>query len=209
MSITVDQLKKFAPKIFVIGATPYEDLVAALNTTMAKHKINTPRRIRYFMAQCYVESQGFRKFEEDLYYTTPERIVTVFSPRLSMATAPDYVRNAEKLANFVYAKRFGNGDVASGDGYRFRARGIIGLTFNANYAAYSADTYGDNRCVKNPELVAQYKDGVESAGWYWTSKNLNALSDSDSFTLQTKAINGSDRSVPERLPILKLANSIF
>lgn len=211
--ITVEQLKKFAPNIRALSPSPYEDLCAALNETMQKHGINTPRRIRYFMAQCHVESQGFRKWEEDMYYKTADRLVVVFSPRLTMTPgpgyAPDYLLNAEKLGNYVYAKRFGNGDPASGDGFRFRARGIIGLTFRDNYAAYSKATYGDDRVVKTPDLVAQYKDGVESAGWFWTTRKLNGFSDTDSFTAQTKAINGSERSVPERLPLLKLANSIF
>lgn len=212
--ITVEQLKKFAPDIALQGPTPYEDLCAALNATMSKHGIDkTARRVRYFMTQCHVESRGFRKWDEDLYYKTADRLVVVFAPRVSMTPgpgyAPDYLRNAEKLGNFVYAKRFGNGDVASGDGFRFRGRGVIGLTFRDNYAAFSKATYGDDRAVKDPDMVSKYVEGVESAGWFWSSRALNSFSDTDSFTAQTKVINGSDRSVPERLPILKVANSIF
>lgn len=215
--ITVEQLKKFAPSAKLVSPGGYEALVEVLNRVMKKYGIDqSPRRIRYFMTQCHVESTGFTKWEEDLYYKTPERLVTVFGTRMTMdksmvsrGYAPDYVRNAEKLGSFLYALRFGNGSVASKDGYTFRGRGLMGLTFRDNYAAYSKAVYGDDRCVQKPDLVAQYEDGVGSAGWFWDSRKLNILSDSDSFTAQTKVINGSERSVPERLPILKVANSIF
>lgn len=207
--ITLQQLKRFAPRSANLS------LVDALNLTMDKYEINTPRRIRYFMAQSSVESLAFTRFVENLYYTSADRIVEVFPTRMSMAQgtklgyAPEYLRNPEKLANFVYASRYGNGDVKSGDGYRFRGRGGLGLTFKDNYAAYSKDTYGDDRCVVEPRLLEAYEDGIKSVGWFWDKKGLNKLSDSDSFTQQTKIINGSTRTVKERLPILNLANEIF
>lgn len=215
--ITVEQFKKFAPKAKLQTPGGYADLVAVLNKVMKKYGIDqSPRRIRYFMAQCHVESQGFTKWEENMRYTTPERLVAVFGTRMTLdknmvsrAYAPDYLNNPEKLGNYIYALRYGNGNVASGDGYRYRARGVLGLTFRDNYAAYSKATYGDDRCVTNPDLISQYEDGIGSAGWFWDSRKLNVLSDTDSFTAQTKVINGSDQSVPERLPMLKLANSLF
>jgi putative chitinase len=175
----------------------------------------SPRRVRYFLAQSCFETQTFTHWAENLTYTTPERLCTVWPSRFSMtpmgtkAYAPDYVCNAQKLANLVYANRGGNGDVTSGDGFNFRGRGGFHLTFRNNYAAYSNARYGDDRIVQNPDLVAQPADAMMSAGWFWSTNQLNDLADADAFTRVTEKINGSDATVPQRLPVLNKANSIF
>lgn len=214
--ITKEQLKQFAPNVRLQNGDPYELLCNALNTTFESHDVSTARRVRYFMAHAYVESAGFTKFAENLFYSTPEQLVKVWPSRFTMdsndhskAYAPQYIKNPEKLANLVYANRNGNGAVSSGDGHLFRGRGIFGLTFLNNYAAYSKATYGDDRVVQDPDLVLAFKDGVESAGWFWTSHKLNACADSDLFTQSTKIINGSEATVPERIPVLNKANAIF
>ncbi len=213
--ITSDQLKRFAPD-FDVPEEKITELVYAINNTMVRFEINLPRRIRYFMAQSFCESQGFTHFTENMSYRKPERLVEVWPSRFTLDVAdktklfaPDYVRNPAKLGNAVYANRNGNGNVASGEGYLFRARGIFGLTGKANYAACSAFLYGDNRLVEHPELVAEYEAGVESAGWFWHNNGLNAEADADRFTATTEKINGSARTVRERLAVLKTANSVF
>ncbi len=222
--ITAQQMSTFCPHLSADAVGP---LCAAINQTMAHFQIDQqPRRVRYFMAQSAVESNYFTQFSEDLTYTTPARLVAVWPSRFTMtpppelpagspvavnarAYAPDYVNNPQKLANFVYANRGGNGDPQSGDGYRFRGRGIFGLTFHDNYAQYSNATYGDDRIVMQPDLVAQYLDGVQSAGWFWSINSLNDGADADQFTHVTTVINGSAATVPQRLPVLNSANSIF
>jgi putative chitinase len=208
--ITIDQLNKFCqPK-------DPQGLLMALIATMNKREINTPRRIRYFMAQAYHESQGFLQFEEDLYYADPNRLVAVWPTHFSMQQdaaskgyAPDYVRNSQKLGSFIYASKYGNGDEQSGDGYAFRGQGAFGLTFHDNYQACSQDTYGDDRLIQNPALVAQMPGAIDSAGWFWAKHNLNVLADSDSLTDMTRVINGSIVTVPQRLQVLNKANAIF
>ncbi len=192
-----------------------QPLVDALNAAMERRQINTARRIRYFLTQAYHESRGFKRYEEDLTYTTPERLVQMWPLRFSLAPqdkrvlASDYVRQPQKLANFLYGGRYGNGKPETGDGWKFRGRGFFGLTFSDNYSKYSKDTYGDDRVLKNPDLVSKLPDAVESAAWYWADRGLNPLADADMFTKVTTIIQGSDQTVPERLVVLNKANTIF
>jgi putative chitinase len=126
-----------------------------------------------------------------------------------LAYAPDYIKNPQKLGNLVYANRNGNGDVASGDGYLFRGRGAFHLTGRVNYTNYSKAVYGDLHIVSNPDLVLSMADAFMSAGWFWNNNGFNALADSDSFTEVTRIINGSTKTVPERIPVLNKANAIL
>lgn len=214
--ITKQQLMSFAPNTAAVSDDPYQDLVDAINATLDKFNIDTPRRIRYFMAQSFFETQGFTRFVENLNYTTPERLVAVWPARFTMsagdasrAFAPDYAGNPEKLANLVYANRNGNGDAASGDGWSFRGRGGFHLTFRGNYVRCSQDTYGDDRLVQNPDLVMAFPAAMASAGWFWNLHGFNDLADSDSLTKVTEIINGSAATVPERKVVLDKANLIF
>lgn len=210
--INSSQLLQFAPSLGESAQT----LTDAINETMTYYGIaDSPRRVRYFIAQACFETQTFTYWSENLMYTTPERLCVVWPSRFSMipmgakAYAPDYVRNPQKLANLVYANRDGNGDAASGDGFNFRGRGGFHLTGRSNYTAYSHARYGDDRIVQNPDLVAQPQDAMMSAGWFWSKNNLGALADADAFTHVTETINGSNATVPQRLPVLNKANLIF
>lgn len=212
--ITGTQLAKFAPRL---DSNTNQALVSAVNAVIQATGIDqSARRICYFMAQSYYETQGYTKWSENLIYTTPQRLCDVWPSRFTMnpdnkalAYAPQYINNAQKLSNCVYANRFGNGNEASGDGWKYRGRGGFHLTFKSNYAAYSKATYGDDRIVQNPDLVALPADAMMSAGFFWTNNSLSALADSDSFTLMTDKINGSTDTVPLRLPVLTAANSAF
>jgi putative chitinase len=211
MKVTADQMKRFAPR----AARSPGELAAAVNLAVDKAQLNTDRRLRYFLTQTSFETGGYRKFEEDLFYTTPERLAEIFARRISLTPRPgfglasDYIRQPQKLANFVYANRYGNGGPETNDGWNFRGQGCIHTTFRDNYLAFSMSMYGDDRLVRNPGLIQTTEAGMLSAAFFWTSKGLNALADSDSFTEVTRRINGSAATVPERLEVLKVANTIF
>lgn len=228
--ITQQQLAKFAPAIAAPAlASAYTD---AFNSAFKRSGIDsTLRRIRYFMAQSFFETQGYSKWEENLWYTTPARLVEVWPSRFTLdpakvgthaldkqgkpypqalQLATNYVNSPQKLANNVYASRNGNGDEASGDGWKFRGRGCFHLTFKNNYLAYGRDMYGDpNKFVNNPEGVNTVVDRILSAVWFWQTNKLQALADSDSFTAMTGIINNSTATAPKRLEVLKVANAIF
>jgi putative chitinase len=207
-----EQFRQLSPSLDVTQAS---DLAVAFNETISTFGLESPRSIRYFIAQACFETQGFTKFVENLYYTNPQRLVDVWPSRFSMtqggnkAYAPDYVKNPAKLANLVYSNRNGNSDFNSGDGYRYRGRGAFHLTGLRNYADASQSIYNDDRLVENPDLVANYMDGLLTAGWFWTSNRLTQLADQDAFTQVTRIINGSAATVKDRLPVLGAVNDIF
>jgi putative chitinase len=159
-----------------------------INLTFDRFQINTPERMAAFLAQAIHESNSFEDLEENLYYTKPDRIITIFSAVQTVAEAFALVRNPEALANRVYSNRLGNGNEASGDGWKYRGRGIFQLTGKANYI--NAMLALDRDYVVHPELVAQPEDATLTAGWYWDINNLNDWADRKQIDSITKAING-------------------
>ena len=165
---------------------------AALNAAMREFGITTKRRAAHFLAQLGHESLSLSKVEEGLSYSVP-RLLEVFPSRITSATAPRYTRNPEALANFVYASREGNGNEASGDGYRYRARGPIGITFRNNYRAVG-QLLG-LPLLEQPGLLLEIETGARAAAAYWKLNNLSALADQNDTLGLSKAINlGSPRS---------------
>jgi putative chitinase len=172
-----------------INATQARLYAEPLKAAMALHAIDTPARQSAFIAQAMLETMRFTRMEENLFYTTPSRIAAVWPSRFKTAQAAEpYARNPQKLANLVYANRNGNGDEASGDGWRYRGRGIFQLTGKANYAAAAR---GLNRpYLTQPDLVAEPSDACLTAAWYWNSRNCSALADNGDMVGITRAING-------------------
>lgn len=161
-----------------------------LKAAMALFDITTKERQAAFLAQCMIESQGFTKLEEDLYYTTPSRLNAIFSAITTDAEAKLYVRNPKALANKVYANRNGNGDEASGDGWEFRGRGLFQLTGRANYKNASEGVGMGAVYLNRPALVATPSDAALTAAWYWQSHGCNQLIDAGDFDRTTRMING-------------------
>lgn len=161
-----------------------------LKAAMALFDISTKERQAAFLAQCMVESQGFTRLEENLYYTTPARVNAFFSAITTDADAALYIRNPKALANKVYANRNGNGDEASGDGWEFRGRGLFQLTGRANYKQASEGANMGAVYLNRPSLVAAPPDASLTAAWYWGSKGMNQLIDAGDFDRTTRMING-------------------
>jgi putative chitinase len=177
--------------------------LGALNKCMDTCAINTPLRQSAFLAQVLVESGELRRLEEGLSYST-QRLRQVWPQRFPTdEIAFRYSRNPTALANNVYAHRMGNGDEASGDGWRYRGRGLIQLTGRDNYAAFSKgmgiDALGD------PDQLLKPDGAALSAAWFWHSHGLNELADKTegadaeaNFVLITKRINGGTVGLEER-----------
>lgn len=179
------------PTLIAAGVPPTQarQYVDPLAAACARFGINTPARIAGFLAQCRVESADFTRLEENLFYTTPERIRQVFPSRVaSMADAARLVRNPKALANCVYAGKIGNGNEASGDGFRFRGRGLKQLTGRANYADAASGLC--RPYLDQPDLVALPDDACLTAAWFWTSAKANILADSAQWDAITRAVNG-------------------
>jgi putative chitinase len=160
-----------------------------LSAACALFAIDSPARIGSFIGQAAVESALFCQLEENLWYSTPERLCAVWPSHFaSIAAAVPYVGNPSLLANYVYAGRNGNGDIASGDGSAFRGRGLIGITGRANYLTIAQ--IAERPYIDHPELLAQPSDACLSAAAFWQSRNLNALADAGSIDAITRAVNG-------------------
>lgn len=173
-----------------IAPTQAKAFAEPLAAACARFSINTPARIAGFIAQCRVESAGFTQLEEGLYYRTPERIWDVFKrlrPR-GMNGLALLARNPKALANAAYAGVLGNGDEASGDGWRFRGRGLKQLTGQDNYR--EAAEALDRPYITSPDLVAQPLDACMTAAWFWHAHKLNILADSAQWDAITRQVNG-------------------
>lgn len=173
----------------------------AINEILPDYDINTPKRVAAFLAQCGHESAGFTALSENLNYGAAglRGIFGKYFP--DDATANAYARQPEKIANKIYANRMGNGDTASGEGYRFRGRGPIQLTGKANYTAFANDMFEDPETVlNNPDVVALDKEtALTSAVWFWNKNKLNALADVGDIKTMTKKINGGYIGLEDRI----------
>jgi putative chitinase len=172
-----------------IAPTQARAFLEPILQTCDRFDIDAPQREAAFVAQCSHESSGFTDMEEGLFYRDPARIMKIFPSTVkSLTHASTLVGNPEALANTVYAGRNGNGPFASGDGFRYRGRGLIQLTGRANYTA-AALALGEPY-IDHPEHVATPPDACLTAGWYWDRTRCNLMADASDIDGITRAING-------------------
>lgn len=197
--LTTEQLSHIMP-----ACRNPQTWVSALNPAMARFEITTAERMTAFLAQIAHESGQLTRLSENLNYTAA-RLMQVWPKRFStMDKALQYERNEQKLANYVYAKRIGNGDEASGDGWNYRGRGLIQLTGRGNYRSAAQGT--GLPLEEQPDLLLQPGPAALSAAWFWKSHGLNALADdqnddndTEDFETITIKINGGTVGLKERL----------
>lgn len=166
-----------------------------LRYTCSNFDINTPERVAGFLAQTGHESGGFRFTSEDLHYRA-EALTRIWPTRFPPGVAESYAMQPEKIANRAYADRMGNGNETSGDGWKYRGRGLIQLTGKDNYAAFSLGA--DNEALVKPELVAEPELAALSAGWFWRENGLNELADNKDIVGMTRRINGGNNGLDDR-----------
>jgi putative chitinase len=172
-----------------------EKWCVSLRYTCSNFDINTPNRVAGFLAQVGHESGGLRFTSEDLHYRA-EALTRVWPTRFPPGIAESYAMQPERIANRAYADRMGNGDEASGDGWKYRGRGLIQLTGKDNYAAFSLSA--DNEALIKPDLVAEVELAALSAGWFWQTNGLNALADAKDIVGMTRRINGGTNGLDDR-----------
>ena len=188
MQITRQQILAIMP----MARNAVDRYLPYLNTHMNECGITTRERICHFLATIAVESSELRAVEENLNYSADGLRKTFPKYFKTMAIARSYERHPQQIANRVYANRYGNGNEASGDGWRYRGRGLIQYTFRDNYKEYAKWCGYD--VEKQPELLAQPKGAVRSACHYFQSRGCNELSDGGStdevFRAIRKKVNG-------------------
>jgi len=175
------------------------NVIAQIPETALKFGITSNLRLAHFLAQCALESMEFKATVENLNYRAA-RLAQIFPKYFrGISTAP-YANNPAKIANRVYANRMGNGNEASGDGFKFRGRGYIQLTGRNNYTSFTGFIGED--CVANPDLVAT-KYPLASAAFFFNSNNIWSICDRGAtaavvLAVSTRVNGKNPHAVPER-----------
>jgi len=184
------------------GKVP-QSVIDQIPEAAAKFNITTNLRLAHFLAQCALESVNFTAVVENLNYSA-QRLLQVFPKYFKNVDVNAYARNPQKIGSRVYANRMGNGDEASGDGFKYRGRGYIQLTGKNNYQSFTNHIGQD--CLANPDLVATHYP-LASAGFFFDSNNIWAVCDQGSsdavVTSVTKRVNGGTHGLAERIQNFK------
>lgn len=174
-------------------------VIAQIPDTAKKFGITNTLRLAHVLGQCAHESGNFKILQENLNYSA-DGLKKIFGKYFPGNLNESYAKQPEKIANRVYSSRMGNGDEASGEGYRYRGRGAIQLTGKSNYAAF--DKLVEDDIMANPDLVAT-KYSLMSAAWFFSKNNLWTLCDKGideaSITSVTKRVNGGTHGLPDRI----------
>ena len=190
MEITQQQLSSMLP------GNPYiEHWCEALNKILPDYEINTPARIAAFVAQTAHESGGYTALHENLNYKA-ESLCRVWPRYFNSGNANEYAHQPEKIANRAYGGRMGNGDEASGDGWKYCGRGLIQLTGKSNYQAFADSIETDISEI--PAFLQTFEGAVQSACWFWEANNLNRWADADNIEKMTQIINGGQLGIEDR-----------
>ena len=188
--LTLPQLKQMVNNKYI------DHWYDAFQQLLPDYDINTPLRVAHFIAQCAHESGNFAFIEENLNYKAAS-LMSVFKKYFpSMDIAQQYEKKPERIANRVYANRMGNGDEASGDGYKYRGRGLIQLTGKTNYTWFAASL--EISPEEAGEYLGTFEGAAQSACWFWENNNLNQYADSGDITTMTKRINGGTLGLEDR-----------
>lgn len=182
-----------------VQPTQAKQFASHIEAACQRFEIRTLSQRAAFIAQAMHESSNFTRLEESTYYSTPERVHATFDRLRTVPLATlgaKYIKNPQALANLAYANINGNGDESSGDGWRYRGRGLFQLTGRANYMA-AGDAAG-RPYKEQPELVAQPLDAAMTAGWFWSTARLSAILDRGGVDQVSKRVNGGYNGMVER-----------
>lgn len=205
MELTKNHLKGILPK------NPYIDYwYDALSKLFPDYDINSPARMAAFMAQCAHESNNFTALEENLNYkpATLRKLFGKYFPTDELAVEYCLKPNKqEAIANRIYANRMGNGPEESGDGFRYKGRGLIQLTGKDNYTFFAGSL--SISVEEAAEYMHTFEGAAQSACWFWETNNLNQWADAGDILTLTKKINGGTIGLEERTQHYQHALTIF
>jgi putative chitinase len=186
--------------------------VEAVAAACQEFNINTPQRIAGFLSQCAHESGGFERLQENLNYSAdgmagiwPKRFAVLGPDKKPVKKdgknqpnkfALALHRKPEMIANVVYSGRMGNGPTESGEGWKYRGRGLKQLTGKDNHRACSEGLGVD--LVANPDLLLEPVYAARSAAWFWATNKCNNFADSGDIEGLTKKINGGLIGIDDR-----------
>jgi putative chitinase len=202
-----------SPLLVAAGVKDPAKWLDAVVETCVEFEINTPQRVAAFLAQTSHESGGYTMLSENLNYKAatlaacwPNRFATLGPDKkpkkdengkmIPTAVANSIAGKPELIANLVYSARMGNGPAESGEGWKFRGRGLKQLTGKDNYARCGRDLGID--IVGNPDLLLEPAYAARSAGWFWRTNSLSTYADKGDLEGMTKKINGGLIGYAER-----------
>lgn len=206
MTITKEQIQRAVPDV---SKERVGEFAEAFNKYAGQFGIDTPLRTVHFLAQVLHESARLRSCEENLNYSAQGLMRTWPSRFRTVAEAQRYARKPQAIANRVYGGRMGNGPESSGDGWRYRGRGYIGLTGKSNYKEYTDSDFCNGDVVKNPDLVAKSPGNIKTAMYFWWKHKCNRLADADNCIGLTKRINGGTLGLDDRKKLLAALKKEF
>lgn len=203
-NFTIDQLRQLIPNA-AGGVNAWYD---GLSDALPQYEIVTPERVAAFIAQCAHESGGFRMMEENLNYKAAT-LTKLWPKRYPPGVAEQYAGKPQAIANKSYGGRMGNGDEDSGDGWKYRGRGILQLTGKDNYRACSKYLFSDDTLLDNPDILLDAYYATHSACWFWNANKLNQYADNGDFVTMTKRINGGTIGLDDRIKHYKHALEVL
>lgn len=214
MVISESQIRRIMPQAKSANVKAF---VEAFNKYSEQFEINTKMRASHFLGQIAWESGELNHVEENLNYSA-DGLRKTWPTRFNAVEAAAYARKPIQIANKVYANRMGNGNEASGDGWKYRGRGIIMITGKSNYKDYQTSGYCVGDLLAHPEWLAQYPGALKSAMWFWKANNLSALADRDDGSKITgddvskqitKRINGGYSHLAQRQYYTRIAKRVL
>ena len=194
-------------KIFNLGSNSATEWHAVLWPAMQKYQITNLLRASMFFGNLAVESSNLTVLKENLNYSA-EGLMKTFPSRFpTAAIANQYARKPEAIANRAYANKIGNGNEASGDGWRYAGKGAIQLTGKENYLNCSR---GEIDCRGDKASVLLTKDGAaRSACWFWGSKGINRLADAGGWAAAVRRVNAKALHMEQRTAAYKKAIKVL
>lgn len=174
-----------------------------------RYQIDTnPRRLAAWLATIAHESARLTALVENLNYSAEGLAATWPSRYADMtgepnATARRIARHPEQIANLSYAGRMGNGSAGSGDGWRYRGRGLIQITGRDNYRASGNALHID--LITYPEqLESPFLAALSAAEW-WCRHGCNELADTGDLAAVTRVVNGGLTGLDDRIRLYSAA----
>lgn len=190
MNITTQQFNQCCPTC----KNP-NTVTEALNKILPLYNIKTLEEVAGFISECAHESSDFNRLEENLNYSSQGLLVT-WKSHFSADIVDKYARQPEKIANRAYANRMGNGDEASGDGWKYKGRGAIQVTGKDNYTLFAK--YKSINITDAVTYASKIEGAIDISAWFWYVNNLNKFADIKDDVKMTKIINGGTIGAADR-----------
>jgi putative chitinase len=147
-----------------------------LKTLLPQFEINTTKRLAAFISQTSYESIGYTVFKENLNYNA-NTLLTIWNNKFTPESAQAYSRKQEAIANRVYANRMGNGNEESGDGWKYRGRGLIQITGKDAYNKFAS--YIGMDLDDTIDYLETTHGVIHVSCWLWKNMNLNDFVDAN------------------------------